>query len=98
MADAQKLFPLVSADVALFSVVEGQLQALLVKRAQEPALHAWALPGAVLKPELDRNLEATARRALRDKVSVELPHLESVATFSGPDRDPRGWSIAQLFF
>lgn len=92
-----KLFPLVSADVALFSVGEDRLQVLLVKRAQDPHLGRWALPGAVLKPELDRDLERTARRALRDKVSVEVPHLEQVGTFSGSDRDPRGWSIGVLF-
>jgi ADP-ribose pyrophosphatase YjhB (NUDIX family) len=97
MTASERLFPLVSADVALFSVADDRLQVLLVKRAREPELHDWAMPGAVLKPSLDRNLEATARRALRDKVSIELPHLESVATFSGADRDPRGWSVAQLF-
>jgi ADP-ribose pyrophosphatase YjhB (NUDIX family) len=97
MSTNPKIYPLVSADVALFSVADDRLQVLLVRRAREPELHGWALPGAVLKPELDRDLEATARRALRDKVSIELPHVEPVATFSGPDRDPRGWSVAQLF-
>lgn len=97
MPASNRLFPLVSADVALFSVAENRLQVLLVKRAQEPYPGRWALPGAVLKPELDRDLEATARRALRDKVSVEVPHLEQVGTFSGSERDPRGWSIGVLF-
>lgn len=97
MSPSSKLFPLVSADVALFSVEDARLQVLLVKRAQEPHLGRWALPGAVLKPDLDRDLEATARRALRDKVSVEVPHLEQVGMFSGADRDPRGWSIGALF-
>lgn len=92
-----KLFPLVSSDVALFSVDDGKLHVLLVKRAQAPFLGRWALPGAVLKPEVDVDLEATARRALRDKVSVEVPYLEQVGTFSGADRDPRGWSIGALF-
>lgn len=97
MSGSSKLFPLVSADIALFSVDENRLHVLLVKRAHEPHLGRWALPGAVLKPELDRDLEATARRALRDKLSVEVPHLEQVGTFSGSARDPRGWSIAVLF-
>jgi 8-oxo-dGTP diphosphatase len=35
---------------------------------------------------------------LRDKVSVEIKHLEQIQTFSGPDRDPRGWSISALYF
>ena len=30
-------------------------------------------------------------------MSVEVPHLEQVGTFSGAHRDPRGWSIGVLF-
>lgn len=98
MSPPRVLFPLVSADVAVFSVDQDVLQVLLVQRAQEPELRRWALPGAVLKPDQDRDLEATARRALRDKISVEIPHLEQVGAFSGQARDPRGWSIGVLFY
>lgn len=94
----KQLFPLVSADVALFSVGDGCLQVLLVQREQDPAAGLWALPGSVLKPHIDRDLEATARRALRDKISVEVPYLEQLRTFAGPDRDPRGWSMAVLHY
>lgn len=97
MAATTRIYPLVSADVALFSIDEDRLQVLLVKRAQEPHLGRWALPGAVLKPGSDSDLEAAARRALRDKVSVEIPHLAQAGTFSGANRDPRGWSIGVLF-
>jgi len=91
------LFPLVVVDVALFSVDERGLRVLLVKRAMEPQQGYWALPGGVLKPDLDADLEAAARRVLRNKVSVDIPHLEEIRTFSGAARDPRGWSIALLF-
>jgi ADP-ribose pyrophosphatase YjhB (NUDIX family) len=91
------LFPLVFVDVALFSVVDDRLRVLLVQRAQKPAQHQWALPGGILKPEIDDNLECTARRVMRSKVSVEIPHLEEVQTFSGPNRDPRGWSVSVLY-
>lgn len=98
MPPSSLLYPLVSADVALFGVDGDVLQVLLIQRALEPEARRWALPGAVLKPETDRDLEATARRALRDKITVEIPHLEQVGTFSGKDRDPRGWAIAVLFY
>lgn len=91
------LFPLVVVDVALFCVDDGGLRVLLVKRAQEPEQGRWALPGGVLKPDQDLNLEAAARRVLRNKISVEIAHLEEVRTFSGTERDTRGWSIAVLF-
>ena len=98
MSVTRELFPLVGVDIALFSVDQGRLQVLLVKRAEEPAAKQWALPGGILKPHLDRSLESAARRVLAHKVSVELPLVEEVCTFSGPDRDPRGWSISVLFY
>jgi ADP-ribose pyrophosphatase YjhB (NUDIX family) len=98
MMATQVLFPLVVVDVALFSVDERGLRVLLVKRALEPEQGRWALPGGVLKPDVDTNLEAAARRVLRNKVSVDIPHLEEIRTFSGNERDARGWSIAVLFY
>jgi len=91
------LFPLVVVDVTLFSVDESGLRVLLVKRALEPQQGLWALPGGVLKPDQDADLEAAARRVLRNKIGVDVSHLEEVRTFSGPERDARGWSIAVLF-
>lgn len=98
MNATRELFPLVGVDIALFSVDQSRLQVLLVKRAEEPAAKQWALPGGILKPHLDDSLEAAARRVLAHKVSIELPLVEEVCTFSGPDRDPRGWSLSVLFY
>ena len=99
MAAADRpLFPLVLADVALFSVADDRLQVLLTKRARAPAAGRWALPGGILKPALDVSLEDTALRVLRDKVHVDIPHIEQVHTFSGPSRDERGWSVTVLFY
>jgi len=98
MLPIRMLYPLVSADVALFSVEQNRLRVLLVQRVQEPAALAWALPGAILKPDEDEDLHATACRALHEKISVAIPHLAQVGTFSGARRDPRGWSISVLFY
>lgn len=97
MESSETLFPLVVVDVALFTVIDDSLRVLMVQRAMEPERRRWALPGGVLKPAVDDSLEAAARRVLQRKVSVDLAHLEEVRTFSGADRDPRGWSIAVLF-
>lgn len=94
----KQLYPLVVVDVALFSVDEQGLKVLLAKRSQEPEAKRWALPGGLLKPHLDKSLEHAARRVLADKVSVELPHVDEVKTFSGPDRDSRGWSVSVLHY
>ncbi len=98
MSLSRDLYPLVVVDVAMFTIEDETLRVLLVHRARDPQARRWALPGGVLKPVLDLSLEAAARRVLRDKVSVDVPHLEEVCTFSGPNRDPRGWSIGVLFY
>lgn len=94
----RELYPTILVDIALFSIEENVLRVLLVQRLQEPQAHRWALPGGILKPDEDLGLEDAARRVLRKKVSVDIPHLEEVRTFSGPNRDPRGWSISILFY
>ncbi len=94
----KELFPIVAADVALFTVIDEALRVLLLQRDNEPQAGAWALPGALLKPETDLSLEHTARRALAAKTRVEIPHLEQVSVFSGPERDPRGYSVGVLFY
>ena len=94
----RELYPTVMVDVALFSIEENALRVLLVQRSQKPQAHRLALPGGILRPEVDASLEDAARRVLRSKVSVDIPLLEEVCTFSGPGRDPRGWSISVLFF
>lgn len=94
----KKLFPLVSADIALFTLVESQLRVLIVKRDNTPAPDTWALPGGLLMPDLDGSLDDTAIRVLRSKARVEVRYLEQVTTVSGPDRDPRGWSVSTVYY
>jgi 8-oxo-dGTP diphosphatase len=94
----RELYPTVMVDIAIFGMDETGLRVLLVHRANEPQKGLWALPGGFLKPEVDKNLEAAARRVLQEKVGVDTPHLEEVCTFSGQERDSRGWSISVLFY
>lgn len=94
----KQLFPLVTADIALFTVHDHSLRVLLVQRASDPQSGGWSLPGGVLKPVEDRSLDDTARRVLLSKTGVNVPFLDQVATFSGPDRDPRGWSLSVLYY
>ncbi|MEI6115614.1 MAG: NUDIX domain-containing protein [Burkholderiales bacterium] len=98
MPKPKMLYPLVVVDIALFCVDDNGLNVLLVKRSNEPAQGFWSLPGGVLQPERDRDLESAARRVLREKIGVDVRYLSEVRSFSGPDRDPRGWSIGMLFF
>jgi 8-oxo-dGTP diphosphatase len=81
---------------AVLQVREGVLQALLWQRALEPFSGAWALPGGVLAP--DETLEASIRRHLAVKVDLgEVAHLEQVATYGDPGRNPVEWEIATAY-
>jgi 8-oxo-dGTP diphosphatase len=96
--EKKRLFPIVNADVALFTLDALRLRVLLIQRANKPDPGGWALPGGLLNPEIDGSLDDTALRILATKTSVTLPHLEQVTTHSGPDRDPRGWSVSTLYY
>ena len=66
----------------VLQVREGQLQALLWRRALAPARGRWALPGGRLERE---TLERSIRRHLAEKVDVrELSHLEQLETRADP--------------
>lgn len=93
-------------DLAMWSEEEARrlrkerpkLMVLLVKRAKAPEAEHWALPGGILRPDIDDCLESTAKRILQEKTGVEVPYLSEVRSFSGPNRDPRGWSIGILHY
>jgi ADP-ribose pyrophosphatase YjhB (NUDIX family) len=84
--------PLVTVDVAIFTLRQSALQLLLMKRAAEPFSDHWALPGGYIHPEEDGDLEAAARRILRNKTGIETPYLEQLQGFGSAARDPRGWT------
>lgn len=93
--------PLVTVDLAIFTAREGVLQVLLVRRPDhpdEPFSGAWALPGGFVDIAQDRDLEACARRKLKEKTGVASPYLEQLGSWGGRERDPRGWSATHVYF
>jgi ADP-ribose pyrophosphatase YjhB (NUDIX family) len=75
---------------------EGELQVLLWRRAREPFLGAWSLPGGRLGP--DETLARSIRRHLAAKVDVrELSHLEQLETRSEPRRHPGERLVATAY-
>jgi ADP-ribose pyrophosphatase YjhB (NUDIX family) len=80
----------------VLQIRNGQLQVLLWKRAREPYLGAWSLPGGYLEP--GETLEQSIQRHLAAKVDVrEVAHLEQLETLSDPDRQPGEWQIATAY-
>jgi ADP-ribose pyrophosphatase YjhB (NUDIX family) len=80
----------------VLQVRAARLQVLLWRRAREPYLGAWALPGGRLAA--DETLEDSIRRHLASKVDVrELSHLEQLETRSDPDRYPSERLVATAY-
>jgi len=90
--------PLMTVDMAIFTVKDQQLQVLLVKRAQHPAKGRWALPGGFIDLQQDKSLQDAAYRKLKEKTGVTTPYLEQVVTSGNDQRDPRGWSVTVAYF
>jgi 8-oxo-dGTP diphosphatase len=89
---------IVTVDVSMFSVdPDGQLRILLPPRIGEPFMGIPALPGVYINTT-DPDAAAAAGRALTLKAGVTSPYLEQLATFSGPARDPRGWSVSIAYY
>lgn len=89
--------PLVSVDVAIFTLHKDTLQILLVRRGDHPHKGRWSLPGGFIDLTRDTDLYATASRKLKEKTGVDTPYLEQVASVGNRQRDPRGWSVTVLF-
>ncbi|WP_226572391.1 NUDIX hydrolase [Mangrovibacter yixingensis] len=90
--------PIVTVDSVLFTLHNKQLCVLLVKRNQHPFRGQWGLPGGFIDLHKDDSTQATATRKLVEKTGITPSWLEQLETFSGPNRDPRGWSITTTWF
>lgn len=90
--------PLFTVDSVLFTVKDDVLKVLMVKRANEPFIGRWGLPGGFVDVDSDATTDATALRKLEEKTSVAPQYLEQLQAFSGIDRDPRGFSVTLVYF
>lgn len=79
----------VTVDLVVLTVRDDELQVLTIRRGEEPFVGRWALPGGFLRP--DEDLPAAAGRELEEEtaLSASRVHLEQLATYGAPDRDPR---------
>ena len=90
--------PIATVDVALFTLIDGALHVALMRRDKPPHEGAWALPGGFVHVDEDRDAADTAGRVLREKTGLRELYLEQLCTFSGPERDPRGWSLSIAYY
>jgi 8-oxo-dGTP diphosphatase len=86
----------VAVDIVIFTILEGRLHVLLVRRGIPPFKGRWAIPGGfVLENE---SLDAAARRELVEETGVSDVYLEQLYSFGEPERDPRGRVVTIAYF
>ena len=88
--------PSLTADIAIFAKNKAdEYQILLIKRGNHPYIGCAALPGGFANP--DENLMGTAKRELLEETKINNARLIEMGVYSEPGRDPRDWTVSQLF-
>ena len=84
----------VSVDVLTlrYNAVDRRVEIAVAPRASEPYVGQLALAGVTLW-EGERLADA-ARRAVRDKLGLDVKGLGQLTVFDEPNRDPRGFTLS----
>ncbi len=90
--------PTLTVDIVPLTVDEERLCVLLARRDKPPFAGRLALLGGFVHVDEDQDLDGTARRVLADKAGISDLFIEQLMTFSGRERDPRGWSASVAYF
>ena len=86
----------VTTDVVIFTIKDGKLKVLLVKRAHEPFKSKWAIPGGFIR--ISETIDSAAIRILKEKTNVQNIYLEQLYTFGDPMRHPTSRVITCAYF
>lgn len=90
--------PFTRVELVVMSIVDGHLAVLLGKRTGAPHVGQWALPGGVLRIDLDADLECAAQRVAHERLGVQLPFLRHLTAVGGKFRDSRApWALSIAF-
>lgn len=90
--------PFVRLELAVLTVRDGALQVLLGKRKEAPFAGRWALPGGVIRIDLDADLSAGCQRIATERLGTALPSLSQVCAVGSRQRDPRApWAISVVY-
>jgi 8-oxo-dGTP diphosphatase len=97
MPDRDHLQLELAVDLAILTVRENALQVLTITRAHQPFQGRAALPGGFLRDGED--IPDAAKRELNEETGLDGSqlHLEQLATYGAPDRDPRGRVVSVAY-
>jgi 8-oxo-dGTP diphosphatase len=102
--------PAVTVDMVIFTIDNGELKVLLIRRRDDPFKDHLALPGGFVEVGVGHKSEGeqgesvyeAAVRELREETSLDVDRddifLEQLYTFGEPGRDPRGRVISVAYY
>lgn len=97
--------PSVTVDIAAFSILQGALQVLLVRRGEHPFKGALALPGGFVRVgdalrDQGEDVDSAAQRELEEETGLSATdvYLEQLGAFGKAGRDPRMRVITVAYY
>lgn len=88
--------PAIATDCVIFGIRKDELELLLVKRAIQPYLGKWALPGGFIS--MQETADECAGRILKEEAGISNVFIEQLYTFSKLKRDPRERVISIAYY
>ena len=88
--------PFLAVDILIFTIIQNELQILLIQRGVEPFKDTWAIPGGFVKE--NESLDKAALRELKEETGANNVYLEQLYSFGEPKRDPRGRVVSVAYF
>ncbi|MBU1201495.1 MAG: NUDIX hydrolase [Nanoarchaeota archaeon] len=84
-----------AVDIVVFTVMNGFLKVLLIRRGVEPFKGKYALPGGFVRD--DESLEEAALRELSEETNVKNIFIKKLSAYGDVNRDPRGRIVSVVF-
>lgn len=86
----------VGVDCIIFSLIDGRLSVLMVRRRFDPGMGRWSLVGGFVGA--NESVDLAARRVLRDLTGIDELFMEQVGAFGEVNRDPGERVISVAYY
>ena len=90
--------PFTRIELVVMAEVDKVLSVLLGRREQSPYAGQWALPGGVVRIDLDADLNAATKRVAQERLGTEVAYMRQQCVVGGTTRDPRApWALSIVY-